>query len=91
LLSSRELGSRDGDASYITVHGGLQGSWDKLRALECVVVEDRRVFASKADDSQVELILTQATAVWNKAATAESLVDQLIAMGGTGRIAELND
>ena len=51
-----------GDASYVMVHGGLQGSWDKLHALECVVVDDRRVLASKADDSQVGLILTQVTA-----------------------------
>jgi hypothetical protein len=29
-------------------------------------------------------------AAWNKAATAESLADQLIAMGSTGSIAELN-
>ncbi len=46
--------------------------------------------ALKADDLQVGLILTQATAAWNKAAAAESLADQLIAMGGTSRIAELN-
>jgi len=36
-LVKGELGSRDDDASYVTVHGGLQGSWDKLRALERTV------------------------------------------------------
>jgi len=90
-LIKGELRSRDGDASYVMVHGGLQGSWDKLRALERIVVEDRRGLSSKADDLQVGLILTQAMAVWNKAAPAESLADQLIAMGSTGRIAELNE
>jgi hypothetical protein len=45
---------------------------------------------SKADVLQVGRILTQATAAWNKAATAESLADQLVTMGGTGRITELN-
>ncbi len=49
-LVNGELGSRDVDASYVMVHGGLQGSWDKLHELECLVVEDRRVLASKADD-----------------------------------------
>ncbi len=46
--------------------------------------------ASKANDLQVGLILTQAKAMWNKAAADESLVDQLITVGGTGRITELN-
>ena len=63
---------RDGDASYVTVHSGLQGSWDKLHILEHAVVQDRLVLA---DDSKVRLILTQATAAWNKAAAAESLAD----------------
>ena len=57
------------------VHSGLQGSWDKLRILEHAVVQDRLVLATKADDSKVGLILTQATAAWNKAAVAESLAD----------------
>ncbi len=90
-LVKGELGSWEVEAPYVRVHGGLQGSWDKLRTLEHKVIEDRRVLALKADDSQVGLILTQATAMWNKAAVAESLADQLIAMGGTGRIAELNE
>ncbi len=33
-LIKGELRSREVDAPYVTVHGGLQGSWDKLRALE---------------------------------------------------------
>ena len=82
---------QDGDALYVTVHSGLQGSWDKLRVLEHAVVQDRLVLATKADDSKVGLILTQATAAWNKAAAAESSADQLVAMGGTGRITELNE
>ncbi len=61
-LVKGELGSRDDDASYVMVHGGLQGSWDKLRALERAVAQDRLGLASKADDSKVGLILTQATA-----------------------------
>jgi hypothetical protein len=73
------------------VHGGLQGSWDKLRALERAVAQDRLCWASKADDSKVGLILTKATAAWNKAAAAESLADQLVAMGGTGRILKLKE
>ncbi len=81
---------REVNAPYVMVHGGLQGSWDKLRALERRVVDDRKVLASKADDLQVGLILTQAKATWNKATVAESLVDQLITMGSTGRIAELS-
>jgi hypothetical protein len=89
-LVKGELELREVDAPYVTVHGGLQGSWDKLHALESGVVEDRRVLASKANDLQVGLILTQVKATWNKAAAAESLADQLITMGGTGRIAELN-
>ena len=56
----------------MTVHSGLQGSWDKLHILEHAVVQDRLVLA---DDSKVRLILTQATAAWNKAAAAESLAD----------------
>ena len=75
----------------MTIHSGLQGSWDKLRALECASLQDRLVLATKADDSKVGLILTQATAVWNNAAVAESLADQLVALGGTGRITELNE
>ena len=71
------------------VHGGLQGSWDKLCALEHAVVQDRLGLATKANDSKVGMILTQATATWNKATVTESLVDQLVAMGGTGRITEL--
>ncbi len=90
-LIKGELGLQEVEAPYVMVHRGLQGSWDKLGALECGVVKDRRVLALKADDLQVGLILTQATAVWNKAAPAESLADQLIAMGGTGRITELNE
>jgi hypothetical protein len=90
-LVKEELGSRDNDASYVTVHGGLQGSWDQLRALERAVAQDRLGLASKADDTKVGLILTQATAAWNKAAAAESLADQLVAMGGTGRIIELKE
>ncbi len=65
-LVKGELGSREVDAPYVTVQGGLQGSWDKLRALEHGVVEDRRVLASKANDSQVGLILIQATAAWKR-------------------------
>ena len=74
-LAKGELGLRDGDASYVTVHSGLQGSWDKLHVLEHAVVQDRLVLATKADDSKVRLILTQATAAWNKAAAAELLAD----------------
>jgi hypothetical protein len=33
-LIKGELGSQEVDALYLTVHGGLQGTWDKLRALE---------------------------------------------------------
>ena len=90
-LVKGELGSRDDDASYVTVHSGLQGSWDKLRALERAVAQNGLDLTSKADDSKVGLILTQATAAWNKAAAAESLADQLVAMGGTGSIIELNE
>ena len=75
----------------MTVHGGFQGSWDKLRALERAVAQNGLDLTSKADDSKVGLILTQATAAWNKAAAAESLADQLVAMGGTGRIIELTE
>ena len=82
---------RDDDASYVTVHSGSQGSLDKLRALECAVAQNGLDLTSKADDSKVGLILTQATAAWNKAVAAESLADQLVAMGGTGRIIELNE
>ena len=90
-LVKGELGSRDDDASYVTVHGGLQGSWDKLHTLEHAVTQNGLDLTSKADDSKVGLILTQATAVWNKAVMAESLADQLVARGGTGRIIELNE
>ena len=75
----------------MTVHGGLQGSWDKLRALERAVAQNGLDFTFKADDLKVGLILTQAKVAWNKAATAESLADQLVAMGGTSRIIELNE
>jgi hypothetical protein len=90
-LVKGELGSRDNDASYVTVHGGLQGSWGKLRALERAVAQDRLVLANKAEESKVGLILMQATAAWNKASMAELLVDQLVAMGGTGRFIELKE
>jgi len=90
-LVKGKLGSRDDNASYVTVHGGLQGSWDKLRILEHAVAQNGLDLTSKADDSKVGLILTQATAVWNKAAVAESLADQLVAMGGTDRIIDLNE
>ena len=58
-LVKGELGSRDYDASYVTVHGGLQGSWDKLHALERAVAQDRLGLASKADDLKVGLILVR--------------------------------
>ncbi len=49
-LVKGELGLREVEAPYVMVHGGLQGSWDKLRALERGVIEERRVLALKADD-----------------------------------------
>jgi hypothetical protein len=52
-LVKKEVGSREANAPYVTVHGGLQGSWDKLRVLECGIAEDRKVWASKADGSEV--------------------------------------
>jgi len=85
-LVKGELGSREVDASYLTVHGGLQASWDKLRALECTVSKDRQIWASKANSTEIRRVLTQVKAAWNKAAAAKSLADQLITMGGSGRV-----
>jgi hypothetical protein len=90
-LVKGELGSREVDAPYVMVHGGLQGAWDKLRALERGVEGDRKILASKAENSQVGQILTKAMAAWNKAVSAKGLADQLVTMGGVGRIAELNE
>jgi hypothetical protein len=75
VLVKGELGTRDADATYTTVHGGLQGLWTGLKSLEARYNKQGETLRCCQDN--VDLLTTESKAAWGKSNKAMRAVEQL--------------
>jgi hypothetical protein len=86
-LIKGELGMRDADATYNTVHGGLQGLWTGLESLEARHIKQGETLRCCQDN--VDLLTTGSKAAWGKSNKAMHAVEQLANFGGQSKVSLL--
>jgi hypothetical protein len=86
-LAKGELGTRDADMPYITVHGGIQGLWTGLGILE--VGHDKQGETLCVCQDRVDHLMTDTRAASGKSNKALHAMEQLANMGGNTKVSQL--
>ncbi len=86
-LVKGELGTRDADATYNTVHGGPQGLWTGLKSLEAR--HNKQGETLRCCQDNVDLLTTESKAAWGKNNEAMRAVEQLANFEGQSKVSLL--
>ncbi len=86
-LVKGELGTRDTEAPYITIHRELQGLWTGLKNLEAGHTKQGETLCFCQD--RVDHLVTDTRVAWGRSNEAMHAVEQLVNVGGHAKVSLL--
>jgi len=83
-LIKGELGSKPPDATYNTLHGGIQGLWQSMGTLEEASTQQLERLGTH--QAKLDGLFVDSRATWNKCDAAARAVEQLTNLSGSSKV-----